>query len=126
MKFLIDSSFFMLVGKADIFSELRNEFGKPELCTIDLVIKEMEKMSEDRGGKKSAYARLALQIIKKEGVRILKTSGSGNTDMKMADTAEKSGFVVCTQDKGLIRRLKKAGIRSVYLLQRNRKLAVVG
>ncbi len=111
MKFLLDANFLTIPGqfKVDVFRELE-EFGKPELYTLNLVVKELEKL-------KSRHARLALGLVKKEGVKIL-FSKTSNTDREIVRIASKGGFVVCTQDKKLIEKLKKKGISVVSLRQK--------
>jgi rRNA-processing protein FCF1 len=46
MKFLLDANFLMIPGKfrVDVFKELE-KFGKPDLYTLDLVVKELSKQS---------------------------------------------------------------------------------
>ena len=111
MKFLLDANFLMIPGKfkVDVFSELER-FGRPELYTLDLVVKELEKM----------HANLALIFIKKKKIKILKTKSKNvkNTDKEIIRIAKEKGVVVCTQDKKLILKLKKENVAIVSLRQR--------
>jgi hypothetical protein len=108
MKFLLDSNFLLIPGKfkVDVFSEL-TKFGKPEFYTLDLVLKELKRL---KGGK------LAFEMIKKNKVKILKAKGL-NTDEALESFARKD-FVICTQDKGLIKRLKERRAKVITLRQR--------
>jgi len=110
MKFLLDANFLTIPGefKVDIFTELFH-FGKPELFTLDLVVKELETI-------KSKHTRLGLQLLKKHKVKILKAVGV--TDKEIERIAKENNFVVCTQDKKLISDLQKSGIKVVYLRQK--------
>lgn len=109
MKFLLDTNFLLipLKFKVDVFSELE-EFGKPELYILDLVLKELEKIKT---------GPFALEFIKKKKVKILKSSGK-NTDNEIERIASEKNLVVCTQDRKLIKKLKISGIKVVYLRQK--------
>lgn len=109
MKFLLDTNFLLIPFKfrVDVFSELE-EFGKPELYTLDLVLKELEKIKT---------GSFALEFIKKKKVKILKSLGK-NTDNEIERMASEKNFVVCTQDRKLIKKLKIGGIKVVYLRQK--------
>jgi rRNA-processing protein FCF1 len=65
-----------------------------------------------------------MKQLKKEKVKVLKVEGK-KTDKAIETVSKENCFAVCTQDKELIRRLKLGGIKSVYLLLRNRKMAVI-
>ncbi|MEM5872070.1 MAG: DNA-binding protein [Candidatus Aenigmatarchaeota archaeon] len=117
MKALLDTNFLMIPGefKVDIFSHLIN-LGYIEFYTLDLVVKELEKLST-KGGKTSRAARLALEMIKQCGVNVLKSKGKGNVDEIMLKLAKERGFVICTQDKELISKIKAEGMRYITLRQ---------
>ena len=114
MKFLLDTNFLLIPGdkKIDVFEELM-KFGKPELYTLDLVIRELEKLTKGRG-KDSRNARVALELIKKKNIKILKTK-SEDTDAEMERIAVEEEFTVCTVDMALARRLKWEELRVVIL-----------
>jgi rRNA-processing protein FCF1 len=115
MKFLLDANFLMIPGKfkADIFQELE-KFGKPELFTIDLVMKELSKLSKGKG-KDAFSAKLGIYFIQERDIGILETEGK-NADSEMLALAGK-GFTVCTQDRALISKIKRKGFRAVFLRQ---------
>lgn len=116
MKFLLDTNFLITAyeNKIDIISELL-KFGKPELCVIDLVIKELERFSTDKS-KRSLHSRLSLKFIKNESVETIKTKG-GHTDKKIVLKALNKKMVVCTNDKKLKESLLKKGIEVVTIRQ---------
>jgi len=122
MKFLLDANFLLIPGnfKVDVFSELQN-FGNPELYTIDLVIKELESLASGRGADARA-AKLSLLLIKEKRVQIIETKGK-NTDKELEKLAEE-GYIVCTQDKELIKRLKTSKLKVIYL--RKKKILAEG
>ena len=116
MKFLLDTNFLLIPGKfrTDIFRELQG-FGKPELFTLDLVVAELKKLASSRG-RDAGHARLALDLIKKKGVRVLEARGT-NTDQELERLASEQDLAVCTQDRALQRRLRKEDIVVVFLRQ---------
>lgn len=118
MRALLDTNFLMIPGefKVDIFSELLS-LGYIETFTIDLVVKELEKFST-RGGKVSKCARLAIELVRNCGVTVLKTSGDvSQVDSEIFRLARDRGYVICTQDKELIKRINDAGMRLITLRQ---------
>ena len=122
MKFLLDTNFLMVPGKfkVDVFSEL-TRFGKPELYTLSLVVKELKKAASGKG-KDARYAKLGLTLVEKKGLEILPSEG--NTDQEIERTAAEQNMVVCTQDRELIRKLKAEEIPVVSLRQK-KKLEMV-
>jgi len=140
MKFLLDANFLMIPGKfkVDIFRELER-FGKPELFTIDLVVKELSKLSKGKVNSRKEgdeaiegvngrlpskrrlrasdafSAKLGLYFIQQRDIGILETEGR-NADSEMLALAGK-GFTVCTQDRALISRIKIKGGKAVFLRQ---------
>jgi len=117
MKFLLDTNFILIPAqfRVDVYSELSG-FGKPELYTIDLVLKELEKLIHSRG-KKSRQAKMALLRLKKEGVKILIT-GARQADAAIVKIASQKKFTVCTQDRALAKRLKAKKVPVVTLRQK--------
>jgi len=115
MKFLLDANFLMIPGKfrVDIFQELE-KFGKPELYTIDLVVKELSKLSKAKG-KDAFSAKLGLYFIQQKDIGILETEGK-NADSKLLALAGK-GYAVCTQDKALTAKILKAKGKVAFLRQ---------
>ncbi len=116
MKALLDTNFLMIPGefKVDILSELLT-LGYTEVFTLDLVVRELEKLSRGRG-RDARNARIGLEFIRKGGIAILKTEGK-STDEEILKLAKTKGFAVCTQDRELIRKVKEIGGRFVTLRQ---------
>ncbi|RLJ09971.1 MAG: hypothetical protein DRP15_01680 [Candidatus Aenigmatarchaeota archaeon] len=111
MKFLLDTNILMSIESVniDLGSEL-SKFGKPELYTLDVVKKELIKKS-------NIQAKIALEFIKRFKVKVIKSSGQ-DADSEIVRTASEKGFVVCTQDKALIKRLVRKGVKVVYIRQK--------
>jgi len=118
MKMLIDTSFIMSCVKnnIDMKAELM-KFGKPELFVIDRVMQELEKLSGGNG-KEASNARLSLDFIRNEKIRVIVTEGR-HTDREIKETALKEGMTVCAVDYGLRRRMMEAGA-DVITVRQNR------
>ena len=116
MKALLDSNFLMIPGefRVDIFSELRG-LGYNEFYTIDLVLKELEWLKKK--GRKSKAVNVALEMIKKFGVKIIKTNGE-HADEEILNIARKNKYAVCTMDKKLIHSLMESGVKIIILRQK--------
>ena len=115
MKFLLDANFLMIPGKfkVDIFRELE-KFGRTELFTIDLVVKELSRLSKGRG--ESAFsAKLGLFFIQDRDIGILESRES-KADPEILRLS-REGFTVCTQDKALTSKIMKAKGKVAFLRQ---------
>jgi rRNA-processing protein FCF1 len=115
MRFLLDANFLMVPGKfkADVFRELE-KFGKPELFTIDHVVKELSKVS--KGKSRDAFsAKLGLFFIQQKDIGILE-SQEAEADAELLRLSK--DYVVCTQDKALTKKILRKGGHVVFLRQR--------
>ncbi|MEE9323746.1 MAG: PIN domain-containing protein [Candidatus Aenigmarchaeota archaeon] len=116
MKALLDTNFLMLPGEfgGDVLSNLL-DLGYTEVVAPDLVIGELEKLSVGKG-KKSRNARIGLEFIRKGEVIVLKAE-ERNTDDEIFRLAKTKEYIACTQDRELINRIKRAGLRFITLRQ---------
>jgi len=116
MKILIDTNFFLIPGRfgVDFIKELER-FGKPELFTLDIVMKELQMLADGKG-KDSRDARLGIEIIQKKSIGILEAKGK-SVDEEIERVSAERGFVVCTQDKELQNRLRNEEIEVIFLRQ---------
>ncbi|MCX6814682.1 MAG: DNA-binding protein [Candidatus Aenigmarchaeota archaeon] len=115
MKFLLDANFLMIPGKfkVDVFRELE-KFGRPELFTLDIVVKELGKLSHGKG-KSAFYAKLGLSFVQEKDIGILE-SQDRKADSELVRLSGE-GFTVCTQDKILISKIRKKGFHIIFLRQ---------
>ena len=113
MKIILDTNFLVAVDKfkIDIFSELRGN----DLFTLDTVINELKKISHGKG-KDSVSAKVALELIKNKGLKILK-SKEKETDLSLLSYAKK-GYIIATQDKILRDKLKKNRRKIIFIRQK--------
>jgi rRNA-processing protein FCF1 len=116
MKALLDTNFLMIPGEfgVDILSELL-ALGYTEIFTLDLVIRELERLAVSRG-KEGRSARIGLEFIRKGEIVILDTKGE-HADQEILGLAKTKEYAVCTQDKDLISKIKKSGGRVITLRQ---------
>jgi rRNA-processing protein FCF1 len=112
MKIILDTNFLIdcIRFKIDIKSELTGN----ELFVLDSVIFEIGKIAK-RGTKESALAKLALEFIAKNNIKILET------DKKDADESlieYSKDYAIATHDRVLKNKLKKVGAKIIYIRQK--------
>lgn len=100
--FLIDLVRFN-IGLEEI-GKLLNE--RHEILTISSVIGELEKIN-------SKNAKIALRLIEMEKINVLKT-GERSADRAILNMADRN-TIVATNDIELRKKLKKLGIKTIYL-----------
>ena len=122
MKTVILDTNFLLIPvqfKVDIFSEIPNILeDEVEFVVPDKVIEELKRLRESKG-KDSIAASVALTLLKKRKIRVVKISWPVDRSLLEFDNV-----IVATNDKVLRRRLKAKGIRTIYL--RSKKYLEVG
>jgi rRNA-processing protein FCF1 len=105
--FLIDSARFGI----DL-EEISVFFQEPlEFFLISSSIKELEKIAKNKG-KLGSLAKLALEIIKLKKIKILEEEES--PDKAFLSLADKN-TIIATNDSKLRKKLKKLGIKTIYL-----------
>ncbi|MEM5778428.1 MAG: hypothetical protein QXD43_02305 [Candidatus Aenigmatarchaeota archaeon] len=112
MKIILDTNFLIdcIRFKIDISSELLGN----ELFVLNTIIFEIEKITK-RGTKESALAKIALEFIKRNKIKILNTNKE--TDNALIDFS-KQGYVIATHDKALKSKLKKIRAKIIYIRQK--------
>lgn len=113
MKIILDTNFLVdcIRFKIDIKSELAGN----EVFLTDQIVSEIDKITK-RGTKESGLAKLALDYIKREGLKILK-SKENNTDLSLLNYSKKD-YAIATHDKVLKNKIKKAGGRIIFIRQK--------
>ena len=111
-KILLDTNFLILPGqKIDIYELLEGK----ELVTLDLCMKELQRLAE--GKKKDAGAAKIALLLAKNRVKVVKSCAK-SADLGIISEAKKHKYlVVATNDRKLIKTLKKHGIRILRLRQ---------
>ncbi len=119
---LIDTNFFLVPFqfKIDIFTELEHLIDVNHYFVItSKTLDELEKLAEN-AGKKGAGARLAIKIINANMGRIEVIDSNRPVDSWIADYAETTGAIVCTNDIKLKKKLKDNGIKVISLRGKTR------
>ncbi len=129
IKVLLDTNILMLIGRGiDVFTQIEELLDtKPEYYVIKPVIWELKKIAVHGGVKERKAAKLALELVRRK-CRIIETSlPPGKTvDDLLLETALEKGFIVATSDRGLRRRLRKAGIPEIYFREEKQLLEAQG
>lgn len=112
-----DTSFLMIPGMygVNIIDELeRVTEDKFVLLVPTAVVGELERIAEKKSAKERAAARIALEIVKKWG-KVIKADGPA--DEVIIKLAAKRA--VGTGDRELRKKLRRMGIPTIFLRQRN-------
>ncbi len=117
MKLAIDTNIFIYSFRFKI--DLTKQLKGSELFVTEPIIMELEKLGKSRSRDAKAAA-LGLDILRKREkdgkIKILKTK-TGNADDELLELG-KNGYVIITQDKVLLKRLKSAGCSFGYIKQK--------
>ncbi len=124
-KIILDTNFLLIPAqfKVDIFRELDRicDF-EYKVFIVDRTLFELTNIIETQKGKDKAAANLAIQIIEKNSINILKstekTETLKNVDEIIERTANRKEYIVATQDKALKTKLKEKRIPLIVLRQK--------
>jgi hypothetical protein len=117
---ILDTNFLLLPFqyKIDIFTEIDYLLEmEHEFVISSAEIRELERLSEDKG-KKGIAARLALKMVDANRIEIVESKKP--VDDWIVEYAEKTGAIVCTNDRKLRKRLKEVDIKIIALLGKSR------
>jgi len=114
---LIDTSVLLEADKIDLFGELENFKFLGEPAVTKQVLNEIENLAKRNRYKR--VARLALEFIKKRGVKIIDARGR-DADESLLNAALDLECAVVTNDEKLIKLLKQKNIRVIRVRQLKR------
>lgn len=120
MRIILDTNFLMICEqfKVDIFTEIdRICLFKYKLYVVDKTIDELKKIIEEQKGKHKFAAKIALQLIKKKKISVIKTK-EGHVDDLILDLLGKN-TILATQDALLRKKAVKKGIKVIFLRSKN-------
>ncbi|WP_230742880.1 type II toxin-antitoxin system VapC family toxin [Methanooceanicella nereidis] len=117
---IIDTNGLMVPAQwgVDIFNELE-ALGYDEFVTPSAVVEEIEKLKGKVKGRDRTALAIAREMLKKCEI----IEAQGFADDVVIEVAKSLNAPVFTNDAGLRARLKKEGIRSIYLRAKH-KLAI--
>jgi rRNA-processing protein FCF1 len=127
---ILDTNFLLIPGnlRIDIFSEIYRIMEEPyQLSIIDMALDELNNIIDQQQGRHKMAAKLALQLIKRKKIKIIKTkrlymkmnSKTGIADDTILNISDDK-IIVATQDKGLRQKLAEKGVKTILL--RNKQL----
>ncbi|MCX6815286.1 MAG: DNA-binding protein [Candidatus Aenigmarchaeota archaeon] len=113
MKALLDTNFLLLPHQfgVDIFEYLKYY----DIATLSSCIEELKKLAKKKGDTAVA-ARVALLLLKQKNVKIIHTKEK-TVDKAILDYALQEKCTVGTNDKELIKALKKHSVKVIRLKQ---------
>jgi|GEM_PF-1823682 len=114
---LIDTSVLLEAHRIDLFGELENFKFLGEPAVTKQVLNEIKNFTKRNRYKR--VARLALELIKKRGVKIIDVRGR-DADESLLNAALDLGCAVITNDEKLIKLLKQKNIRVIRVRQLKR------
>lgn len=115
---LIDTSLLLLLVESgrDVLRLVEEKVGEPVTpYVVDSVIEELRRLSI-RADRKGRHAKLALEIA--GNMRRIETGVGVGADDVLLRLASEGGYAVVTADSVLQKRLRKLGIRCVYVSRR--------
>lgn len=117
-KVILDTNFLInsFLFRIDFLDEIKSLVEEPiEFLTLDSVVREIKKISKSKT-KDSGYAKIALDFIKQKNIKMIK-SEIKSTDKAILGIANKN-TMVATNDTKLRKKLKKLGVKTIYLRAR--------
>ena len=116
MRILIDTNFFidLLRFRISLHEISTLVLEKYDLFTLDSVLNELNKIANKKTND-SQYAKLSLEFIKNNQIKILKSEGEA--DKVILKLADKNIFVA-TNDRELRKMLKRKGTKTIYIKSR--------
>ena len=117
-KVWLDTNFLMLPVqfKVDLFGELERIMNEPfEVLVPSGAVNEL-KIIAARGTKDGTAARVALKMVEAGRAKVQESSGKLDDWLLLKAT---EGDLVCTNDVGLIRRLREIKVRRIQLRGKN-------
>ncbi|MEK6856671.1 MAG: hypothetical protein AABX49_01510 [Nanoarchaeota archaeon] len=97
MRIILDTNF--LIDCAKLKIDYQEQLKHHELFVLDAIIGELEKLIKQ---KKAKHAKLALQILRHKGIKVIKTEKKLDVDSLLA---ELKNYAIATADKELKKRL---------------------
>jgi rRNA-processing protein FCF1 len=115
---LIDTSFLLLLVESgrDILRLIEEKLGEPVVPLVpDSVIGELKRLS-GVGGRRGRVAELALSMA--ERMTRIESSQEVGVDEELVRLASEKGYAVVTADSALQKRLRKQGLKCIYVSRR--------
>lgn len=117
---ILDANFLMLPFqfKVDIFDGIERLVGKFEPIVLSTTLDELRKLSNSRSTRVSKLALSAMELAKKCRIVEVNARSGESYDDVLLRIAKENNCIVATNDRNLIKKLRKAGIAAIYLRER--------
>lgn len=117
---ILDANFLLLPFqfRIDIFSEIERLIGKFEPIVLSTTLDELKKLSSLRSTKVGRLARSAIEMTKKCRIVNVDVKSGESYDDVLLRVAKENNYIVATNDRRLKRRLREAGIATIFLRER--------
>ena len=114
---ILDTNFLLIPAqfKVDIFSEIDRicPFAY-ETAVLDKTVDELNKIIKEQKGKNRDAAKLALQLLKKKGLKIVPTASEKYVDELLIELADKDN-IIATQDIAVRKAVKLKSAKVIFL-----------
>ncbi|MBS7606366.1 nucleotide-binding protein [Candidatus Bathyarchaeota archaeon] len=119
-KVIFDANFLLVPFqfKIDIFDSIEALIGRFKPIVLSTTLEELKKLSMGKSEKTRRYALSALELAKKCKVINVKAELSESHDDVILRVARDGQFIVATNDSKLRRRLREAGVTTIFLRQK--------
>jgi len=119
---ILDTNFLLLPVqfKIDIFSEISDLLEeKVEFIVFDSTLKELSEISKSKG-KDGTAARVALKLLEEGNIRIIKGQSKNVDNDIISYCKQNKNTLVATNDATLRKKLKRIGVRVIFLRGRKK------
>lgn len=115
---LLDTNVLLLPARGvDVFSGIEGVVSVPfRFCTLSCILDELLRLSQGNG-RDSFAAKLGFVLVKQKDLKIIRCSSDKHPDDVIVEVADPESFIVATQDKALIKRLRSKGVRVLRFQQ---------
>jgi rRNA-processing protein FCF1 len=118
---ILDSNFLFIPFRyqIDIFEELDNLLGRAQPFVLSTTLQEVRKLLRRRSDKIKTESISALEIAKHCKVLFVEQNCTESYDDIILRIAKKVNYAVATNDSNLRKRLRKAGVTTIYLRKKS-------
>lgn len=123
-KVILDTNFLMIPGqfKVDIFEEIKriSDFNY-KLFIFEQSLNELDKILKTGNTRDKTAARIAKILVKQKEINILPGEPDKNIDEQILEFATNNTCVIATLDAALLKRVRNANHKTIFILLRNKK-----
>lgn len=113
MNIILDTNFVVDAFRFNV--DVKSELAGNDLFVLDANMFEIEKIAK-RKTKEAALARMALDFVRGNDIKVLKSIERETDDSLISYSKE--GYAIATHDRALKAKLKKTGAKVVFIRQR--------